>query len=394
MSYLTLLTEDSSKGAVYTSKEILQQPKLWMKTFEIIEGQKVKIQNFIKTRVLEKGARIIFTGAGTSAYVGDTASPLLRKNIVNQVDSIPTTDLVSNPLNYLKENVPTVLVSFARSGNSPESIGAYKLAKQLVKNLSQIIITCNHEGELAKIAINDPDSLVILMPKESNDLSFAMTSSFSCMYLSSLLLFNLDNLNEYKQKVQQVAQSAERILAEQYQDIINLVNLNKKKVVYLGSSTLKGLVQETSLKNMELAAGAIPTFFESVLGFRHGPKSIIDDETLLFVFISNDSYTRQYDLDLLQELKNDGGSKTVVAVSYANDPRLNEYCDVVFLIPDNTDADLEDNFVALNYLLYGQLYALFNSIQLGISPDNPCPTGEVNRVVKGVQLYSFVHSVI
>ena len=29
------------------------------------------------------------------------------------------------------------------------------------------------------------------------------------------------------------------------------------------------------------------------------------------------------------------------------------------------------------------------SLSLGITPDNPCPTGEVNRVVKGVTLYPY-----
>jgi Predicted phosphosugar isomerases len=37
-------------------------------------------------------------------------------------ESIPTTDIVSAPLDNLRSEDPTILVSFARSGNSPESV--------------------------------------------------------------------------------------------------------------------------------------------------------------------------------------------------------------------------------------------------------------------------------
>lgn len=379
-------------GSTYTAKEIYQQPRLWLETFEIVKEQKENIQAFINDRVVTKHARIIFTGAGTSAYVGDTAVPWIRKKISNQVESIPTTDIVSNPLNYLKEDVPTVLVSFARSGNSPESIGAYNLANSLVKDLAQIIITCNPEGELSQRAQADQNSLVLIMPEGTNDKGFAMTSSFSCMYLTSLLLFQLDHLEDYESQLVAIVKNAERILESGYKNVAELVSLKKKKVIYLGSSSLKGLAEETCLKHLELAAGSIPTSWESVLGFRHGPKSIVDDGSLIFVFISNEPYTRQYELDLLRELKSDGGEKFVVAMTYSPLAELTELCDKVLVMDEQVQLVIEDSFAAFNYLLYGQLFALFNSIHLGISPDNPSPSGMVNRVVKGVTLYPFHQS--
>lgn len=376
-------------GSVNTAKEIDQQPQLWLETFEMLKEQKESILAFINEKVVTKQARIIFTGAGTSAYVGDTAAPWVRRNCANQLESIATTDIVSNPLNYLKTDVPTVLVSFARSGNSPESIGAYNLANELVKDIAQIIITCNPEGELSKRAQADPNSLVLIMPEGSNDKGFAMTSSFSCMYLTSLLLFQLDHLEDYESSLSEIVKNAESIFESKYKDVAELVQLEKKKVVYLGSSSLKGLAKEACLKHLELTGGLIPTFWESVLGFRHGPKSIVDDSALIFVFISNDSYTRQYELDLLRELKNDGGEKVVVAMTYSPAAEVVELCDKVLVMNEQSQTEVEDCFVVFNYLVYAQLFALFNSIHLGISPDNPSPTGMVNRVVKGVTLYPF-----
>ena len=46
-------------------------------------------------------------------------------------------------------------------------------------------------------------------------------------------------------------------------------------------------------------------FYDSPTGFRHGPKSLVDNETLVVVFVSSHPYTRQYDLDLLAELRRD-----------------------------------------------------------------------------------------
>ncbi|PQD96657.1 SIS domain-containing protein [Pradoshia eiseniae] len=389
MSFMNEIEKEVLEGAKHTAREISQQPELWQEAFEAVETNKDVIKAFLREHVFSKNARIIFTGAGTSAYVGDTASPLLRRKLSNQVESVATTDIVSNPLNYLKPDQPTVLISFARSGNSPESVATYDLAKQLVADLSQIIITCNPEGKLAEAARQDEKTLLLLMPEESNDQGFAMTSSFSCMYLTALSIFQLDNLGEWKKKVQLACDNTRYILESNYKEIIKLVQLEKKKVVYLGSSTLKGLAQETSLKNLELASGKIPTFFESVLGFRHGPKSIVDDETLLFVFMSNDSYTRKYELDLLRELKNDGGAKTVVAISNFTNDDLRANSDVILTVPEDDTTIIEDDLIALNYLVFGQLFALFNSIHLGVTPDNPSPSGIVNRVVKGVEIYNF-----
>ncbi|PLR75224.1 SIS domain-containing protein [Bacillus sp. V3-13] len=373
----------------FTAKEIDQQPKLWLETLQIIHKQKEEIHNFLNEKVYTENARIIFTGAGSSAYIGDTLAPFIRRNIHNQVESIPTTDLVANPLNYFKKETTTVLISFARSGNSPESIGAYDLARQLIPKLYHIVITCNRDGNLAKKAKADENSLVIYMPEDSNDKGFAMTSSFSCMYMSALLLFNIEHLDEIKKKIDGLVENARRILDTQYKEIQKIIDLNKKKVVYLGSSTLMGLAKEACLKHLELTAGSVTTLWESVLGFRHGPKSIVDNETVIIIYISNDPYTRKYELDLLRELQNDGGDKHVVAVVSSELKEAEELCNQVITVPGEHNYYLDDSLIVLNYLIYGQIFALLNSIKHGISPDNPSPSGVVNRVVQGVQLYSF-----
>ena len=51
---------------------------------------------------------------------------------------------------------------------------------------------------------------------------------------------------------------------------------------------------------LELTDGRVVAVADSTLGFRHGPKTIVNDRTLVVVMLSNDSYTRAYDCDLLR----------------------------------------------------------------------------------------------
>ncbi len=89
-----------SKG-IYTVTEIMQQPKLWRETINIIENNKEIIRNFFD-KYLDEDTRIILTGAGTSDYVGDSIVLYLNRILKNRVDAIATTDLVSNPYDFIE----------------------------------------------------------------------------------------------------------------------------------------------------------------------------------------------------------------------------------------------------------------------------------------------------
>jgi len=263
----------------------------------------------------------------TQTYLLSLIYLYLAKKLKLRVEAIASTDIVSNPAEFIEEDVPTILVSYARSGNSPESVGAYDLLEENVKDIAQLVITCNKDGELAKRAVNNDDNLCALMHEESNDKSFAMTSSFSCMLLAALLVFDIDNLEENKKYVDTVVKQGNYILENRWQDVQDLVNLDAKRVVYLGSGALRGLVQEMCLKNLELTSGRIVSMSEGVLGFRHGPKSIINDENLVIFMNSINKYTNLYDMDLIREIHGDAGNHKLAVISYTKNEELNDLCD-------------------------------------------------------------------
>lgn len=371
--------------AIFTATEIRQQPELWRETYKLILDQKESIQGFINKNV-DKNTRIVLTGAGTSDYVGDTVALELNKKLEAKVEAIATTDIVSNPNEHIEKNVKTILVSYARSGNSPESIGAYDLFENNVDDITQIVITCNKDGDLAKRCVNNEKNMLVLMPEKSNDKSFAMTSSFSCMTLATLLIFDIENIENNKEFVEIVSAQAEEILDNRWSEIKQLVDYEAERVVYLGSGTLKGLCQEMALKNLELTSGQVTTVCESVLGFRHGPKSIINDKTLVIIMATNEEYTKLYDIDLIKEIHNDLGNHKLAVITYENDKIMKENCTNYICIDGKAIPNI---YKVFNYMIFGQIFGYLNSLKLNISPDNPRPDGTVNRVVKGVVIHQY-----
>lgn len=373
-----------------TAKEIIQQPDTWRESVKNLIKNKIEIKSFIDSFLSKKEFRIILTGAGTSAFAGEVCEPYLTSLLNKRVEAIATTDLVASPKSYFIKDMPTLLVSFARSGNSPESVHAVNLANQLVDDLYQIVITCNENGKLAKNTVNDEKSLLLLMPPQTNDLGFAMTSSFTTMVLNAMAVFNINNIENFSSDVDKLSNSVNDFIENNIEKVTSLSNEDFERIVYLGSSTSKGIARESALKVLELTAGKVNASYDTPLGFRHGPKSVVDDETVSVIYISNDEYTRKYDLDLAKEMlahkKND---KVVIVGDNIEEDILNK-ADYVFNV-ENINYNVENKvLLPLQQIIFGQMLSFLKSVNLGITPDNPCPTGEVNRVVQGVILHELV----
>ena len=371
-----------------TWKEIVQQPSIWKEEVQIVRDNLKAIGEFIEGVKADK-VKVVFTGAGSSEFVGNTLCSYVNSKIDIDVVSIPTTDIVSMPEQYLDENTATILVSCARSGNSPESVAAVELADKLVKNIHHIFITCNAEGKLAQISKTGDNKFLLLMPEKTNDKGFAMTGSFSSMVVAGVLVLLRKDFEGMAARVEYVAELVERNIETILSNAEAIAALDIERIVYLGDGAAKGLAEEMSLKVLELTGGKLASFYNTFLGFRHGPKSIVNDKTAIVCMMSNNEYTRIYELDLLKEFKNEGGKKKIIVLDTINDEEVKANADFYFTFDDEKLGQIEDVFADLAYLVCGQLVSLVKSASLGINPDNPCPTGEVNRVVKGVIIHKY-----
>ena len=374
-------------GAEITTREIYQQPQVWQTAFENYKAQADEIAAFLNN-IDEKYdyIKVILTGAGTSAYVGETLLPYFRKIYDERkwnFNAIATTDIVANPLAYLHKEVTTILVSFARSGNSPESVAAVDLAKDIVEELYQITITCAAEGKLAQQAHGDERNLLLLQPAPSNDAGFAMTSSFTSMMLTALLVFDKADLAAKAEKVSALMTLSQEML-DSAEAIQKMVSLDYNRVIYLGAGPFFGLAHEAQLKILELTAGQVATMYESPVGFRHGPKSLVNEKTVVVVFGSTDTYTKLYDLDLVREVAGDEIARKVILLT---DQKENlENVEQVIL---SSQYLVDDVYRVFPYIVYGQLFALLTALKVKNRPDTPSPTGTVNRIVQGVIIHPF-----
>lgn len=371
-----------SVTGTWTEEEIRQQPASWLTTLTNIDNRRQQLDAFLTPLLAKDNLRIVLTGAGTSAFIGDMIAPWLARCSGKNFSAVATTDLVTNPLDYLQVAQPLLLVSFARSGNSPESVAAVALANQLVTKCYHLVITCNEAGSLYTNAQRCGNTFALLMPPETHDRGFAMTSSISTMMLSCLAVFAGEAFN--RRTFSAVADSCQTLL-QGLNDFRQGVfgELPWKRVVYLGSGGLQAVARESALKVLELTAGKLAAFYDSPTGFRHGPKSLVNNETLVVVFISSDPYTRRYDLDLLAELRRDDLAMRVLAISAQSDEVI--VAGPHILLPQA--QEFNDPQLAFCFLLYAQIFALAESLKAGITPDSPSANGTVNRVVQGVVIH-------
>lgn len=371
-------------GGQYTAQEIAQQPAVWEQLAATLDQARPQLDAFLGDWLREPGHRVIFTGAGSSGFIAEMVADQINAQWPVDVRAVHTTSLLTHPSLYLERDRPTLLVSFARSGSSPESTAAVELVREQVTTSGFLDITCNADGELARRGRDRADTFTLLMPEASCDRAFAMTSSLSCMMLAALCVFDTAPWPQRIQRVRTLADHGRDALAAWEERLAALAQTAYTRVIYLGSGPFEALARECALKLLELTAGRVLALANTPLGFRHGPKSTLDRETLVVVLRSSQPLARRYEQDLLDELRREGVAGRVVSVGPRDvqQTRDNEAGDFTIAAPDLPDA-----WLAPLWLTMAQRYALQRSAALGFTPDNPFPDGTVNRVVQGVTIH-------
>src|SRR3569833_2404655 len=394
-NYFGLTPEElEKKGAQWTAREIVQQPRIWQEVARLVESSAARVSSFLAPLLRKPELRIVLTGAGTSAFIGECLAPALARQThgaVRQthgpaehnrrwVSAVSTTEIVAGPANHLAPDVPTLLVSFARSGNSPESMAAVELAQQCLSECYHLLVTCNANGALHQRGVALPNACVLLLPEDADDRGFAMTSSFTGMLLAAALVFGLPLLHGLAPLAGVVAPG---LLGSWVSRLQSLVAEGFERIVYLGANELKGLAREAALKMLELTDGRVVAMAETPLGFRHGPKTIVNRKTLVVALLANDAQARRYDLDLLAELRSDRIAGRVLALAAGQGGGTNHPDDI--LIPGLTGAS--DLGLCLPLALFAQSFTQQQTQTKKNHPENPNAAGAVSRVVRGVTIY-------
>ena len=374
-------------GAFFTAKEISSQPQLWKNTWAQIARQQTVLESFLAKPYMFSDLDVILTGAGTSAFIGNILAGQFKKNSGKSTRAIATTDLVTHPEIHFHRDIPTLLISFARSGNSPESVAAVHLANKICKKIYHLIITCNPAGELVT---NSPlnQTMVFLMPAEANDQGLAMTGSFSSMLLAGLLISRISSIDSLKSQIDLLADYGNTVLSDYAGELREVAAYDFKRAVFLGSGPLHGTAKESDLKLQELTDGKIICRHDSFLGFRHGPKAVIDSETLLVYLFSNTEYVHQYEVDLINDIND--GEKGLYRIGVIESAREKMDLNVDLLIEFSDGFEkIDEEFLAVCSVLPAQILGFYKCIDLKLKPDSPSENNTITRVVQGVNIYPF-----
>jgi tagatose-6-phosphate ketose/aldose isomerase len=372
--------EQQRLGYFHTLREILQQPSTWVRTCELMQRWSSAL--LASTKGIQS---LVMTGSGSSEYVGDCVRLPLQNELGVVTQALGGGAILAQGSKILPPGRPGLMISLARSGDSPESVGALTYILNTEPEIRHLVVTCNSAGSLATKFVDDPRVTVITLDRATNDQSLAMTSSFTNLLLGARFLGFLENPSEYRRICEESATIANEILGRYFDTLAQAAKAPFKRAIFLGSGARFAAAREAGLKMLELSAGRVTTLSETYLGLRHGPMSYVHQDCLIVAFLSSDPSLRAYESDLLHELdgKDLGILKVIVGEDVPHDLIRKE--DAVLECKGMKQLG-DDNSPVIDVLV-GQLLAFFRCMEEGFRPDSPSENGIISRVVQSFALH-------
>lgn len=373
--------EQRRLGYFHTIREICQQPWTWLRTCDRMLASRDSLREDLR------GIHsLALTGSGSSEYAAECVRFPLQNALGIPTESISGGALLMYGGKALPPGRPGMLVSVARSGDSPESSGVVDLLLSTEPKVRHVVVTCNEQGRLAKAWQETRNVRIITLPRETLDKSLVMTSSFTNLLLAVRFLGMVERANDYRALCEKLSRIASELLGSKIDALARVAAAEFRRAVFLGSGSRFAASREAALKMLELTAGRVTTVCETFLGFRHGPMSYVHDDTLIFCLLSSDRTIRAYELDLLQELdrKKLGLLKVIIGENIP-DSAVRTGDEVIECRGLNELG--EDDDLAI-HVVVAQLLAFFRCLEEGLLPDSPSEEGIINRVVEKFPLHT------
>ena len=375
-----------SRGVLHTAPEIHGQVELWRDTFARIAARREQLAGFLSEVKEQPRVSVLSTGAGTSEFVGYCLEAQLRRRWGVPVSVVSTPKIVTTPQDFFIEGYATLMLSFARSGNSPESLGAVKIADMMSEGVRHLAITCNRRGALFGEISGRADGLALLLDEKTNDRGLAMTASFTNMVIAGQMLSHLFSFRDYEAEFDNLLHAGRSMLENAPDVAEQIARQGFERAVFLGDGGNIGTAVESHLKVQERTAGRVMCAWDTFAGLRHGPQAVIDPNTLVVAYLAADGYAQRYELDLLREIREKRIGKAVLTVAHTIPEEIRGMSDYTIEYGPQAEA-VPDDLVPPVYVIVGQLLGLFASLQLGLGPDNPSESGIIHRVVEGIRVY-------
>lgn len=339
-----------------TIEEIMGQPRAIEEVLEEVEGKADEIDT-----LLSGASSCLFTGCGSSYYLG-----LIGAHLMNRAEllsyAIPSGEAMVSPDSYPITS-PDVVIPISRSGESTEVLSAVKALKEKNPESKILGVTCNEGSSLRKL------SDVSVVSRKGVEKSTVATKSFSSMLVAVEYLSRMGPEGGVaRANFRDLPEDSRKVL-DRYEGLAEEIGERKdlEKFVFLGTGEYYGLALEAMLciKEMSLSwSEAYP-----LLEFRHGPKSILDDDTLVVVFYSRPG-GEGFD-ELVGEVNSIGGETLVMGKKEDIEGVESPYRVEIPVRPDYTDLSL--------YISPIQQLSYYRALSLGLDPDEP---RNLDRVVR------------
>ena len=377
-----------SDGYFHTLTEIWQQPELWAET----------ARRTISTRndwreIVSSAQAIVLTGSGSSFFVGKCIADALQKDASIPVTTVESGEILMLGAGALPSVRPLLLVSFSRSGDSPESSGLVEYCLDEEPGINHLLICCNPSGRLARRwgatgTHADARVHVLMLDERACDQSLVMTSSFTSMAVAGLGLASACAAAQdpFLEAVDRLVARVSHLLANLLEPVEEFAAQDVDRIVAIGSGALYGAALEVSLKMLEMTGGRVMSRAETCLGLRHGPMCALNERSLLFVPLSSHPVRRAYQLDLLREvgLKRLGARKVIIG----SDIPLEAAGPEDLALEVSGLQDLGDEWIAIVSVVAGQLLAFLRCRIEGLRPDEPVISDSITRVVNSFTLHN------
>jgi len=344
---------------IHTLEEIIGQPAAWQAVLEETIAKGERIREF-----LDKGSfrEVIFTGCGSTYYLSLTAAAIFQHLTGLRALALPASEIVLYPSSSLVRGKPTLLVAVSRSGETTETLWAVRDFKARWGE-TVLAITCYEDSALAS------EASLSLISREGKEESIAQTRSFSSMLIAAQALAGIAaGRDDYLAQLQSLPPLGEKLIAERQGLARELgEDTRLQRFFFLGSGPRYGLACEAMLKMKEMSLSYAEAFH--FMEFRHGPKSMVDETTLVVGLVSDSA--REHEVAVLKEVRELGARTLALAESADQSDADHLVC---------FDSGLPELAREVLYLPVLQLLACYRAVAKGLNPDRPTHLDAVVRL--------------
>ena len=335
------------KNGQYTFTEITNQTDAWAEALAAFQAGRETLQSAWSQL---NPTQVIFIGCGSTYYLSQTAAALFQGVTGLPARACPSSEMLLFPEQVLPDPAQTLLVAISRSGTTTETLAAVDCFRRL-GGRAVWGISCYPASALAQTCD------LILPAEAAQEQSMAQTRSFSTMLLLAQALAAAI-AGEDTSVLAGLPQSGGRLLE---QTAILMETLGRRtdltRFYFLGSGFQYGLANEAMLKLKEMSLSHSEAFH--FLEFRHGPMSMVDEQTLLVGLLS--AAARKHEQQVLAEMAALGAwtlGVNTLATSHV-------HYQIKF------EGELPAWALPVLYLPSLQLLAYYRAVSKGLDPDSP-----------------------